>query len=114
MTAEHCLQAHKFLPDRPDIAQFISAQPTRQAIFDAVEAYSRFGRQDWTLVRVGIMENILRAKLDCNPEVEKLLMETGGREIVYDGPVRITRLFVNDHKHILLFYAAFFLGQRSR
>jgi predicted NAD-dependent protein-ADP-ribosyltransferase YbiA (DUF1768 family) len=88
MTAGHCLQAQKFLPRYPDVAQHISLQPTEQDLVNAVRAYHMDVRPDWDQVRVRIMDKILRAKLDFNPEVELLLLETGKRELVYDGLVR--------------------------
>ena len=47
----------------------------------------RFGRQvqlrsDWQEVKLGLMEEIVRAKFRQNPETAKLLLSTGDRELI--------------------------------
>lgn len=43
-------------------------------------------RPDWNDVKVGIMEELLRAKLDQNPYVKKKLLQTDNYTIVEDSP----------------------------
>ncbi len=42
-------------------------------------------RVDWDEVKLGIMKEILRAKVSQHPEVKKKLLESGQRELVEDS-----------------------------
>ena len=43
-------------------------------------------RKDWDDVKVGIMEELLRLKIEQNPYVKKKLLQTGDYTIVEDSP----------------------------
>ena len=83
MTSEHAFQAAKFLdPELQDrVAEARSAHDAKK-VARALEVERRL---DWETVRLGVMEEILRAKLAQHPYVEKKLRETGTREIVEDS-----------------------------
>ena len=85
-TAEHAYQASKFMkPDNELVKQI-------QECFSAHEAQKIAQvnkdkqRSDWDEVKLSIMEELLRLKLDQNPYVKKKLLQTVGREIVEDSP----------------------------
>jgi predicted NAD-dependent protein-ADP-ribosyltransferase YbiA (DUF1768 family) len=96
-TAEHCYQAQKFLPHRPDLAELIRGQPSPQAAVQVAEANISEEREDWIQVHVEIMEDVLRAKYDQNPSFAALLRRTGTCELVHDGPVGGKHLRLMSH-----------------
>lgn len=85
-TVEHAYQAIKFLQTAPEIAQQIT---DCYAAHDAQKiAYANKDRQrkDWDDVKLGVMEKLLRLKLEQNPYVKKKLLETGNLIICEDSP----------------------------
>jgi ribA/ribD-fused uncharacterized protein len=63
-------------------------------IKDAVSAHEAFEiaglhradrRRDWDDVKVGVMREILRAKVEQHPYVKKKLLDTGDRELIEDS-----------------------------
>lgn len=80
MTSEHAFHSEKF--SGQDLIEQLKA--TRSA-HDAMKlAYANVDkyRKDWKDVRLGIMKEILCAKVEQHPYVKKKLLETGNRELV--------------------------------
>lgn len=84
-TSEHAYQAAKFEDDA-----------VQEKIRSALSAFDAFtiGRQlvelrvkNWEDVKVGIMEDIVRAKLEQHSHIKETLIESGNREIIEASPV---------------------------
>ena len=84
MTSEHAYQAAKFV-DEEIIEQIKNAGSAHDA--KKISHNYRYKRADnWTEVSVEIMEEILRAKLEQHPYIQRKLRESGHREIVENSP----------------------------
>lgn len=83
-TSEYAYQAQKFT-DVSIINQIKEARSSHDA-FKIARAYEQSVRADWLDVRVGIMEKIVREKLQQHEYVQKKLLETGDKEIIEDSP----------------------------
>ena len=83
---EEAYQAAKFIGVAPEVVQKIknsySAHEAKEIAFENRDKQ----RKDWDEVKVQIMEELLRLKLDQNPYVKKKLLETGDCLIVEDSP----------------------------
>ena len=83
---EEAYQASKFLEADPDIAFMI------QNSYSAYEAKTIASnnrdkqRKDWDVVKVSIMEELLRLKLAQNPYIERKLLQTLDYPITEDSP----------------------------
>jgi hypothetical protein len=88
-TAEHLFQAHKFLPHRPDLAEYIRAMPTPRMALQEASRLRPYVRPDWFDVNVGIMDVVLENKFRQHAHLTELLRGTGKRELVEDSPVRV-------------------------
>ncbi len=83
MTSEHAYHTEKFT-DLEVIKKIKEARSAHDA-FKISREYADQVRPDWLDVRVEIMEQIIRAKVDQHPYVKKKLLETGDKEIVEDS-----------------------------
>lgn len=85
-TAEHCYHCQKFAGRRGSIEVDIQAcvRNARSAhdSFKIAQANKDKVRPDWNAVRVGIMGDILRAKVNQHEYVRRKLLETGERELI--------------------------------
>jgi ribA/ribD-fused uncharacterized protein len=83
MTSEHAYHTEKFLDEslKEKIRAARSAHDSQKISHDYKENY----RPDWHDVKVSIMKDILRAKVEQHPYVKKKLLESGGRELVEDS-----------------------------
>jgi predicted NAD-dependent protein-ADP-ribosyltransferase YbiA (DUF1768 family) len=104
LTAEHCtsflpsrfsprfpvlvFQAHKFLEHHPETAECIQHQPTARRAREEAGRLRRLQRSDWFTVNVAMMDRVLELKFLQHPELARMLLSTGGRELVEDSPVR--------------------------
>lgn len=80
-TSEAAYHWEKF-PDRADIQFNIEAADSAHEAFKLAERLARFRRSDWDDVKVDIMREILRAKVDQHEYVRRKLLATGDRELV--------------------------------
>lgn len=85
MTSEHAYQANKFLLTAPNIAEKIIKSNSPHDAVMIVRANLDKVRQDWPEVKVKIMEEILRCKLEQNPVVKRKLLRTGNYLICEDS-----------------------------
>jgi len=81
-TVEALYQACRF-PDRPDVQQYVIAEPSPMVAKRKTIPYREETRSDWDYVRHHIMRWSLRVKLAQNyAKFGELLLETGDRPIV--------------------------------
>ncbi|KIP09433.1 hypothetical protein PHLGIDRAFT_50683, partial [Phlebiopsis gigantea 11061_1 CR5-6] len=86
-TGEHLFQALKFMETDSRLAERVRRMPTpREALREATRLRNR-QRTDWFEVNVGFMDQILQAKFSQHPHLERLLLNTGSRELIEDSPV---------------------------
>ncbi|KDQ52772.1 hypothetical protein JAAARDRAFT_50167 [Jaapia argillacea MUCL 33604] len=82
-TSEHFFQSQKFLPYRPDIAEYIRtcSERPREALKEA-RKYQQDIRSDWHHVNIGIMMSALRLKFDQHPDLQRELLSTRNAELI--------------------------------
>ncbi len=83
-TSEHAYQAAKFEDD--ELQEEIRNASSPKAAYDLAHEHESKMDPDWDKWKLGIMEEIVRAKLEQHPYIQKKLLETGDREIVEDSP----------------------------
>jgi len=79
-TSEAAYHYEKF--SDPTIRQEIIQARSAHAAFKIAEANKAHVRADWPQVRVGIMREILREKVNQHPYVRKKLLDSGDRELI--------------------------------
>lgn len=84
-TAEHAYQAAK-CTDRQGQDAIRTARSPLQAKALANETYRAARDPGWEARKVGVVEEILRAKVAQHPEAREALRRTGREEIVEDSP----------------------------
>lgn len=83
-TSEHLYHYHKF-PHDPVLQGKIRDAISAHEAFQIAAANSHLRRPDWDLVKVDIMRNILRAKVNQHEYVRRKLLATGDRILVEDS-----------------------------
>jgi len=84
MTAEHAYQAAKFTDVNVILA--IMLAPSAHEAKQIAKKYAHLKRADWDEVKLGVMEEILRAKLSQHAYVRETLEKTGKMMIVENSP----------------------------
>jgi ribA/ribD-fused uncharacterized protein len=86
-TSEHAYQASQFFETAPELVEKIfKVGSAYEALMIGVNNADK--RQvDWNEIKVSVMEDIVRHKLNQNPYILRKLMETGDRLIVEDSPI---------------------------
>src|SRR3989338_3433326 len=83
MTSEHAYHSEKF--SDPDlIRQLKEARSAHDAMKLAYANKDKY-RKDWDEVKLGIMKDILRAKVKQHPYAKKKLLYSGDRELIEDS-----------------------------
>ncbi len=85
-TAEEAYQAAKFEGSAPEIVCAIKNSFSAHEAQKIAQNNKEKQRHDWDKVKLSVMENILRAKIQQNPYVLKKLIETNKHIIVEDSP----------------------------
>ena len=85
MTSEHAFHAAKFA-DQKIIDEIIAARSPVEA-FQLGKKYKAVRRSDWNEIKIGVMREILAAKLAQHTEVREALLATEDEEIIEDSPV---------------------------
>lgn len=80
-TSEALYHWHKF-PARASIRDAIRTSASAHDAFKIAERNREYLRADWDAVKVDVMRNILRAKVNQHEYVRRKLIETGDRELV--------------------------------
>lgn len=73
------------LPERATIQRQILNTRSAHDAFTLAQKHKELRRPDWDDVKVGIMLNILRSKVQQHEYVRRKLLETGDRELVEDS-----------------------------
>ena len=85
-TSEHAYQAAHFFDTAPELAEQIFQARSAHEAYKIAKANADKAPQNWDEIKVGIMEEIVRAKCEQNPYVKQKLLETLDEEIVEDSP----------------------------
>lgn len=83
-TSEIAYQYEKFRGNTV-IQDIVMSQLSTHAAYTAAQNFKDHIREDWDEVKVPIMRDILRAKVEQHGYVEQKLLETGNREIIEDS-----------------------------
>lgn len=83
MSSEHAYQAAKF--DDENVIELIHQALSAHDSKKIAHNYKNKVRTGWDDVKVGVMEDILRAKISQHPYIREKLLETGSREIIEDS-----------------------------
>ena len=84
-TNEHAYQAAHFFDIAPEVVEEIFKARSADAAFKLARTHTDKFPKNWGEVKVGIMEDICRHKLQQNPYVEKKLRQTLDLPIVEDS-----------------------------
>lgn len=85
-TVEHAFQWKKFSEVKPDIAAQILASPSPEAVYEIAQANKANKPTTWAEEKVGVMEQILRAKAQQHEDVREALKRSGKRTIIENSP----------------------------
>jgi N-glycosidase YbiA len=80
-TSEHYFQAMKFSPHWDHI-KALREMPSPMRVAKAGRSRARPLRPDWETVKDDIMRAAVLAKFEQNPEIAKILLETGDEELI--------------------------------
>lgn len=83
MTSEHAYHSEKF--EDENVKELLHNARSAHDAQKIAEAHRDKYRGDWTEVRIEIMKNILRAKVNQHPYVKKKLLESGTKELIEDS-----------------------------
>ncbi len=85
-TTEHAYQSAKFFGVDWKLAEEVKNTKSAHGAFKLARANADKVRSDWDKVKLDVMEEIVRAKLNQHPYVKQKLLETGDYDIVEDSP----------------------------
>ncbi len=85
-TLEEAYQTSKFIETAPEVAEQIKCSHSAHEAQQIAMANKHLLRPDWDEIKIRIMEDLLRLKLEQNPYVKKKLLETQNYLIVEDSP----------------------------
>ena len=85
-TSEHAYQAAHFLETAPELAEKIFALPSAHEAFKLAKANGHLAPKNWEEIKVSVMEEICRCKLDQHPYVRRKLLQTQNLPLVEDSP----------------------------
>jgi ribA/ribD-fused uncharacterized protein len=85
-TSEHAYQAAHFLESNPGLANRIQVSASAHAAYTLAHENKDDIPSDWDERKIGVMEQIVRCKLEQHPYIQKKLRQTGNRIIVEDSP----------------------------
>lgn len=80
-TSEHAYHWCKF-PSDPLKQQAIRVASSAHAAFKMAERWKQYRREDWNTVKVALMRDILRHKVEQHEYVQRKLLQTGDRYLV--------------------------------
>jgi len=85
-TSEHAYQASHFFETAPELAEEIFLARSAHDAFKLAKANGDKAPANWEEIKVGIMEEIVRAKLSQHYYIQQKLLQTGDVPIVEDSP----------------------------
>lgn len=80
MTSEHAYHSEKF--DDPAILGALRQSRSAHDAMKVAYAHKHKYRADWDEIKLGVMREILRAKVEQHPYVKKKLLESRGKELI--------------------------------
>ena len=86
-TSEHAYQAAHFFETAPDFAERIREMRSAHEAFKFAKSNTLKVVKNWEDIKIGIMEDICRHKLNQHPYVREQLLNTEDVLIVEDSPV---------------------------
>jgi len=86
-TAEHAFQWKKFSDIKPDIAEKILEAKSPHLVKEISIVNKDLVSKDWHNIKLGVMEEILKAKAKQHEDVREVLRKTGRKTIVENSPV---------------------------
>jgi ribA/ribD-fused uncharacterized protein len=85
-TSEHAYQASHFFETAPGLAEQIRNALSAHDAYKLAKANADKAPKNWDEIKVGIMEEIVRCKLEQHPYIQDKLRQTGTVQIVEDSP----------------------------
>lgn len=85
-TSEHAYQAAHFFETAPELVEQIFNCRSAHEAFKLAKANADKAPADWGDLKIGIMEDICRHKLQQHAYVHKKLLQTGDLPLVEDSP----------------------------
>jgi ribA/ribD-fused uncharacterized protein len=85
-TSEHAYQASHFFETAPDLVEQVFNCRSAHDAFKLAKANANKAPANWENIKVGIMEDICRHKLQQHPYIQKKLLQTGDLPLVEDSP----------------------------
>ncbi|KKU43814.1 MAG: hypothetical protein UX60_C0016G0001 [Berkelbacteria bacterium GW2011_GWA2_46_7] len=85
-TSEHAYQASHFFETAPELVEQIFKSNSAHEAYVIAKANGHRAPKNWEEIKVGIMEDICRCKLQQNPYVKKKLLQTKDLPLVEDSP----------------------------
>ncbi|HEX8923637.1 MAG TPA: NADAR family protein [Patescibacteria group bacterium] len=85
-TSEHAYQASHFFETAPELVEEIFNAKSAHDAFKIAKLNSDKAPKNWEEIKVSIMEDIIRHKLEQNPYIKHKLIQTGDKLIVEDSP----------------------------
>jgi N-glycosidase YbiA len=85
-TAEHAYQAAHFWDTAPELAKQICAARSPYVAYRLANDHTAQEDPDWSSKKLGIMEEIIRAKLQQHPYIRQKLLESRDLRIIEDSP----------------------------
>jgi len=85
-TAEHAYQAAHFFETAPEVAEEIFECMSAHEAQKIARTNTSKAPINWDEIKVAVMGDIVRHKLEQNPYVLHKLLQTGDKEIVEDSP----------------------------
>lgn len=83
-TVEHAYHAQKFEDNA--LLEKIMQAPSPLVAWQIAQDLKSKRRTDWDIVKVGILKELIQAKIDQHKEVQQALIATGDEEIVEINP----------------------------
>ncbi len=83
MTSEHAYQSEKF--EDEDLKERIRKARSAHEAFKLAEQNHDKRRGNWDAIKLGVMKEVLRTKVEQHPYVKKKLIESGDKELIEDS-----------------------------
>lgn len=85
-TSEHAYQASHFFDTEPELAEQIRDAISAHDAYKLAKANAHKAPVKWDEIKVGIMEEIVKCKLEQHSYIQQKLRQTGDVSIIEDSP----------------------------
>lgn len=85
-TSEHAYQAAHFFDTSPELVEKIHKAKSAHQAYKVAKINVDKAPENWDDIKVEIMEDIVKHKLEQNPYIKHKLLQTGDKRIVEDSP----------------------------